>query len=189
MSTETKQGRSERLEADRERRRQLRASADREFEARTTLPFRDAVEGSTVTLSTANCSRITARSPAGVKDGQKIRLRGKGNPGDPGSPAGDLMLTVQVAPHPVFGRDGDNLTLTVPVTFDEATLGSTVEVPTLDGSTVKVKLPAGTPSGRVLRVKGRGVERKGKPPGDLLAKVEVAVPQRLSARRLRWEDD
>jgi molecular chaperone DnaJ len=80
----------------------------------------------------------------------------------------------------VFGRDGDNLTVTVPVTFAEAALGSTLQVPTLDGATVRVKLAAGTPSGRVLRVKGRGVERKGHPAGDLLARVEVAVPQRLS---------
>jgi molecular chaperone DnaJ len=91
-----------------------------------------------------------------------------------------MVVSVKVEPHPVFGRDGDNLTVTVPVTFPEAALGATLEVPTLDGSTVRVKLAAGTPSGRVLRVKGRGIERKGHPKGDLLAKVEVAVPQRLS---------
>jgi len=150
-----------------------------DVEARTTLPFRDAVEGSTVTLSTANGSRITARIPAGVKDGQKIRLRGKGNPGEQGAPAGDLMLTVQVAPHPVFGRDGDNLTVDLPVTFAEAALGATVSVPTLSGDPVKVRIGAGTPNGRVLRVKGRGIAAKDHT-GDLLAKVSVAIPQRLS---------
>jgi molecular chaperone DnaJ len=151
----------------------------RDVEARTTLSFRDAVEGSTVTLSTADGSRITARIPVGVKDGQKIRLRGKGNPGDQGAPAGDLMLTVQVGQHPVFGRDGDNLTVDLPVTFAEAALGATVSVPTLSGDPVKVRIAAGTPNGRVLRVKGRGIAAKNHS-GDLLAKVSVAIPQRLS---------
>src|SRR5450759_1037197 len=93
-----------------------------DVEAQTTLSFRDAVQGSTVTLSTADGSRITARIPVGVKDGQKIRLRGKGNPGDQGTPAGDLILTVQVGTHPVFGREGDNLTVDLPITFAEAVL-------------------------------------------------------------------
>ena len=150
-----------------------------DIEARTTLSFRDAVQGSTVTLRTANGSRITARIPVGVKDGQKIRLRGKGNPGDQGAPAGDLMLTVQVGQHAVFGRDGDNLTVELPVTFAEAALGATVSVPTLSGDPVKVRIAAGTPNGRVLRVKGRGIAAKNHT-GDLLVKVSVAVPQRLS---------
>jgi len=147
--------------------------------ARTSLPFRDAVEGATVTLSTTGGGQITTRIPAGVRDGQKIRLRGKGQPGDSGAPAGDLILTVAVEKHPVFGREGDNLTLELPVTFAEATLGATVAVPTLDGSTVKVRVAPGTPSGRVLRIKGRGVPVKDKP-GDLMAKVSIVVPQRLS---------
>src|SRR5665811_2478077 len=104
-----------------------------DIEAQTTLSFRDAVEGATVTLSSANGSRITARIPVGVKDGQKIRLRGKGNPGDQGAPAGDLMLTVHVKPHAAFGRDGENLSVDLPVTFAEAALGATVSVPTLSG--------------------------------------------------------
>jgi molecular chaperone DnaJ len=146
--------------------------------ARTSLSFRDAVEGATVTLSTGS-GTITTRIPAGVKDGQKIRLRGKGQPGEAGAAAGDLLLTVAVEKHPVFGRDGDNLTVDLPVTFAEATLGATVPVPTLDGAPVKVRIAPGTPSGRVLRVKGRGVPRKGSP-GDLLAKVSVVMPQRLT---------
>jgi molecular chaperone DnaJ len=152
-----------------------------DLEARTTLSFRDAVEGSTVTLSTADGSKITARIPVGVKDGQKIRLRGKGNPGDQGAPAGDLMLTVQVAKHPVFGREGDNLTVDLPVTFAEAALGATVSVPTLSGDPVKVRIAPGTPNGRVLRVKGRGIAAKNHT-GDLLAKVTVAIPQKLSSK-------
>ena len=150
-----------------------------DIEAQTTLSFRDAVEGSTVTLSTANGSRITARIPVGVKDGQKIRLRGKGNPGDQGAPAGDFMLTVHVKPHAVFGRDDENLTVDLPVTFAEAALGATVSVPTLSGDPVKVRIAPGTPNGRVLRVKGRGIAAKHHT-GDLLARVSVAVPHRLS---------
>jgi molecular chaperone DnaJ len=147
--------------------------------ARTTLSFRDAVEGATVTLSTGGGGAITTRIPPGVRDGQKIKLRGKGQPGEAGAPPGDLVLTVSVEKHPVFGREGDNLTVDLPVTFAEATLGATVAVPTLNGDPVKVRLAPGTPSGRVLRVKGRGVPRKGQP-GDLLAKVNVVVPQKLS---------
>ena len=150
-----------------------------DIQARTTLSFRDAVEGSTVALSTADGSRITVRIPIGVKDGQTIRLRGKGNAGDQGAPSGDLLLTVQVDPHPVFGRDGNNLTVDLPVTFAEAALGATVSVPTLSGDPVKVRIAACTPNGRVLRVKGRGIATKDHA-GDLLAKVSVAVPKRLS---------
>ncbi|MBO3083035.1 DnaJ C-terminal domain-containing protein [Cellulomonas fengjieae] len=142
-----------------------------------TLPFRQAVEGSTVSL-TVEGRTINARIPAGVRDGQKIRLRGKGRPGANGGPAGDLVITVRVSPHPVFSLDGDNLRITVPVAFDEAALGATIEVPTLDGSTVRVRVPEGTPSGRVLRVKGKGVPGS---KGDLLITVQVVVPQRLNA--------
>ena len=150
-----------------------------DVQASTSIGFRDAVEGSTVTLSSPDLGRINVRIPAGVKDGQRIRLRGKGRRGDPGAPAGDLILTVSVDKHPVFGREGDNLTLDLPVTFAEAALGATVAVPTLDGGSVKVKVAPGTPSGRVLRLKGRGVKR-GDHTGDLLAKVQVVVPQRLT---------
>src|SRR5690606_4022673 len=108
-----------------------------------------------------------------------IRLRGKGRPGDPGAPAGDLVITVNVDPHPVFTHDGANLRMTVPVAFDEAALGATIEVPTLDGSTVRLKVPAGTPSGRTLRVKGKGVVTP-KLTGDLLVAVQVVVPQKLT---------
>lgn len=155
-----------------------RAQAGQDIAATTTLPFRDAVEGCTVTLNVEGRT-VTARIPAGVRDGQKIRLRGKGRPGTGGAPAGDLTITVSVTPHPIFSIDGTNLRITVPVTFAEAALGSQIEVPTLDGSTVKVKVPAGTPSGRVLRVKGRGVATP-KHTGDLLVTVQVVVPQKLT---------
>jgi len=123
---------------------------------------------------------LRTRIPAGVRDGQRIRLKGKGGPGDRGGPAGDLVVLVHVKPHAVFGRKDDNLTLTLPVTFPEAALGATVKVPTLDGSPVTLKIPAGTVSGRTLRVRGKGVSRRDGTRGDLLVTVEVAVPQKLS---------
>ncbi|UZN03840.1 DnaJ C-terminal domain-containing protein [Cellulomonas sp. S1-8] len=149
-----------------------------DLSATTTLPFRTAVEGSTISLSVEGRT-VNARIPAGVRDGQKIRLRGKGRPGEPGAPDGDLVITVQVEPHPVFTLDGPNLRVSVPIAFDEAALGATIDVPTLDGSTVRVKVPAGTPSGRTLRVKGRGVATT-TGAGDLLVTVQVVVPQKLS---------
>lgn len=125
---------------------------------------------------------MQVRIPAGVDDGQRIRLKGKGSPGERGGGAGDLLVLVHVKPHPVFGRSGGNLTLTVPVTFPEAALGAEVKVPTLDGKSVTLKLPAGTTSGRVLRVRGRGVARKDGTKGDLLVTVEVAVPRKVSGQ-------
>ena len=123
---------------------------------------------------------IQARIPAGVRDGQRIKLRGKGAKGEHGGPAGDLYVVVKVAPHPVFGRSGDNLTVKVPITFDEAALGADIKVPTLSGVPVTVKVPPGTPSGRTFRVRGRGASRKDGTPGDLLVTVEVQVPKHLS---------
>ncbi|WP_324649321.1 DnaJ C-terminal domain-containing protein [Georgenia sp. H159] len=142
-----------------------------------TLPFRNAVEGSTVQLTT-NGRSMNVRIPAGVSDGQKIRLRGKGQPGRGGGEPGDMVVTVHVEPHPVFTMEGRDLRLTVPVTFSEAALGATIDVPTLSGETVRVKVPAGTPSGRTLRVKGRGVVTP-KGDGDLLVTIQVAVPSHL----------
>jgi molecular chaperone DnaJ len=148
--------------------------------AETTLPFRTAVEGATVEL-TVEGRKVTTRIPAGVNDGQKLRIRGKGRPGTGGGDAGDLVITVHVEPHPVFTLSGQDLRVTVPVTFAEATLGAQIEVPTLTGDTVRLKVPAGTPSGRVLRVKGRGVPTP-KGTGDLLVTVQVVVPQKLSRK-------
>ncbi|MGQ0845157.1 MAG: molecular chaperone DnaJ [Sporichthyaceae bacterium] len=124
---------------------------------------------------------INARIPAGVTDGQKIRLKGKGAPGERGGPAGDLFVSVKVRPHPVFARRGEHLTVTVPVTFPEATLGGEIKVPTLGGAPVTLKLPAGTANGRTMRVRGRGAARKDGTRGDLLVTVEIAVPQNLTA--------
>ncbi|WP_169166701.1 DnaJ C-terminal domain-containing protein [Cellulomonas taurus] len=156
---------------------QTRGRRGTDLSAVTTLPFRQAVEGSTVTLGVEGRT-VKARIPAGVRDGQKIRLRGKGRPGEGGGPAGDLEVTVKVTPHPVFTLDGQNLRVTLPVTFDEAALGAQVQVPTLDGGTVTMKIPAGTPSGRTLRIKGKGITTSSGV-GDLLVTTQVVVPQRL----------
>ncbi|MCD4533382.1 molecular chaperone DnaJ [Nocardioides sp. cx-169] len=119
---------------------------------------------------------IQARIPAGVKDGQRIRLRGKGGAGENGGPAGDLFVVVKVRPHRIFARKADNLTLTVPVSFDEAALGAEIKIPTLGGAPVTLKIPAGTPNGRTFRVRGKGARKSDGTYGDLLATVEVQVP-------------
>ena len=152
----------------------------RDVTASTTIDFLTAIQGDTVTLQTAEGRTIKVKIPAGVSDGQKIKLRGKGSPSPDGGPAGDLVLSVTVRKHPVFERDGLNLRVNVPVTFVEATLGATIEVPTLGGDPVRLRVAPGTPSGRVLRVKGRGVTTS-KGTGDLLAVVQVAVPSHLNA--------
>ena len=122
---------------------------------------------------------VQARIPAGVKDGQRIRLKGKGASGENGGPQGDLLVSVQVSPHRLFGRKGDHLTLEAPVTFDEAALGAEIKVPTLGGAPVTLRIPPGTPNGRVLRVRGRGAPRKDGSRGDLLVTVVVQVPSTL----------
>ena len=145
--------------------------------------------GSRITDPCGECSgtgtvhrtrQITVRIPAGVIDGQKVRLAGQGEAGLNGTPAGDLFVAVKVKPDPVFEREGDDLHITVPVSFAELTLGDTITVPTLDAP-VRVKIPAGTPDGRTLRVRGRGIAKRGGKSGDLMVSVQVTVPQNLDA--------
>ena len=143
-----------------------------------TLSLRDAVAGTTVEL-TADGRTMTVRIPAGVHNGQKIRLRGKGRPGRDGGENGDMVITITVAKHPVYSIDGVNLRMDLPVTLREAALGATVEVPLLDGTTTRIKVKAGTSSGTVMRVRGKGVVTS-KKTGDLLVTVQVAVPRKLS---------
>ena len=125
---------------------------------------------------------IQSRIPAGVADGQRIKIPGKGAPGERGGPAGDLYVRVHVKPHPVFGRSGDNLTVTVPVTFAELALGAEVKVPSHRGAPVTVRIPPGTPNGRTFRVPGKGVRRKDGTTGGLLVTVEVMVPKDLNGK-------
>jgi len=146
--------------------------------ARTTLDFTTAVQGETITLQGEDGKPFKVKIPAGVSDGQKIKLRGRGRPSPDGGESGDIVVQIAVKPHPVFTREGLNLRVVVPVTFTEAALGATIEVPTLGGDTVKLRVAPGTPSGRVLRVKGRGVTTT-KGSGDLLAELQIAVPSHL----------
>jgi len=122
--------------------------------------------------------KFSVRVPPGVKDGARIRLAGRGEPGPPGSVPGDLYVRVHIAPHPLFGRKDNDLTIEVPVTYAEAALGANVKVPTPNGA-VTLKIPGGTQSGRTFRIRGKGVPKKGGY-GDLLVTVRVEVPQRLS---------
>ena len=124
---------------------------------------------------------IQARIPAGVGDGQRIKLKGKGAPGERGGPAGDLYVRVHVSPHPVFGRSGYNLTITVPVTFTEAALGADIKVPVHKAMPVGLRIPEGTPNGRTFRVRGKGVRRADGTVGDMLVTVDVQVPKHLEA--------
>ena len=123
--------------------------------------------------------QVKVRIPQGVRDGQRIRVKGRGGAGANGGPDGDLYVRVHVTPHPTFGRDGDNLTVTVPVSFAQAALGAEVAVPTLEGGTVTIRIPAGTQNGRRFRVRGRGLSTS-KATGDLMVTVEVAVPTELT---------
>jgi molecular chaperone DnaJ len=122
---------------------------------------------------------VKTRIPAGVRDGQTIRLKGRGGPGRGGGPAGDLLVELNVTPHVLFGRSGDNLTVTVPVTFAEAALGGEIDVPTLDGQRVTLRLRPGTASGSRHRVRDKGISTS-KHTGDLIVTVEVQVPKELN---------
>ena len=145
------------------------------------LDLRDAVAGTTVEL-TADGRTMKVRIPAGVRDGQKIRLRGKGRAGLNGGENGDMVVTISIKKHPVYSVDpvdGTNLRMDLPVTLREAALGATVEVPLLDGGTSKIKIKPGTSSGTVMRLRGKGATTR-KKTGDLLVTIQVAVPKKLS---------
>jgi molecular chaperone DnaJ len=154
-----------------------------DLQTESTITFKESVFGTTLDLKLNTDGNgpqnISARVPAGVNDGAKIRVKGKGAPGEGG--AGDLFIQLHVKPHPIFSRKGEHLILTLPVTFPEAALGADLKVPTLSGDDVTVRLAAGTPTGRVLRVKGRGI-KKGAITGDLLITIEVQVPRRVEGK-------
>ena len=162
-------------------RRGPRKGQDLQTEA--TISFRESVFGTTLDLRLATdrglAQNISARVPVGVNDGAKIRVKGKGAAGEAGP--GDLFILLTVKPHPIFSRAGENLTLNLPVTFTEATLGADIKVPTLSGDDVTVRIAPGTSNGRTLRVKGRGIA-KGSTTGDLLVTIQVQVPQRVNEK-------
>ena len=155
-------------------------------ETRIHLGFRDAIDGATTNVLLGGAAdgerrQVKVRIPAGVDNGQRIRLPGKGGAGRNGGPNGDLYVVVEVAPDSMFGRNGKHLTLVIPVTFPEAALGSEIKIPTYDHSTVTLKIPPGTKSGTTFRGKGRGVATT-KSTGDLLVTLEIAVPAELSPK-------
>ncbi len=164
-------------------RRGPRKGQDLQTEA--TITFKEAAFGTTLELRLSAdggpSQTISARVPAGVNDGAKIRVKGKGSKGEAGP--GDLFILLHVKPHAVFSRKGENIAITVPVTFTEATLGGDIKVPTLTGDEVTLRIAPGTSNGRVLRVKGRGIT-KGTNVGDLLVTIEVQVPQRVEGAAL-----
>jgi molecular chaperone DnaJ len=166
-------------------RRGPRKGAD--LETSVTISFEDSIHGVTMPLrlSTGN---ISARIPAGVKNDQRIRLKGKGQAGEQNAPAGDLFINVAVSPHPVFGREGDNLTVVVPIRFDEAVNGADIKVPVLDGPAVTIRIPAGTKTGAKFRARGKGVVRPEKS-GDLIVSVDIAVPKDLTAAAQKALDE
>jgi len=160
----------------RARARPPRQGAD--IEAELEIPFATAVTGgeSQVTLQRGDQTETLAiKIPAGIEDGKKMRLRGQGEPAPGGGPAGDLLLTVRVAPHPFFQRDGKNLIVQVPITVGEAAAGAKVDIPAPRG-TLSLRVPAGSSSGKKLRAKGQGIAPKDEPPGDLIAELQVVLP-------------
>lgn len=164
-------------------RRGPRKGQDLQTEA--TITFKEAAFGTTLELRLSAdggpSQNVSARVPAGVNDGAKIRVKGKGSMGEAGP--GDLFILLHVKPHALFSRKGENIAITVPVSFTEAALGADIKVPTLAGDEVTLRLAPGTSNGRVLRVKGRGIV-KGSTTGDLLVTVEVQVPAKLEGAAL-----
>jgi DnaJ-class molecular chaperone len=158
-----------------------RPSKGQDLRAEITVPFLVATEGGQHELSVnraGRTERITVKVPAGIADGSTIRLSGEGHPGSAGGAAGDLLLTIRIAPHPYFRRDGNDLLVEVPITPSEGALGAKVEAPTLSEGTVVVTIPPGTSSGRKLRLRGKGVpDRKTGVRGDLYVVAKVVVPE------------
>ena len=161
-----------------------------DVQTEVSISFRDALFGKEVDLRLSGQGNaphtITVRIPAGVSDGAKVRVKGRGAPGEAGP--GDLYVLVNVIPHPVFTRKGENLHITVPVSFAEAALGADISLPTIEGDEVKVRINPGTQNGKTLRIKGRGV-KKGVNAGDLLATIEVQVPQRVDGKAKKALED
>jgi curved DNA-binding protein len=167
--------------------RRTRASAGQDVTAEVEIPFNLAVTGgeTQLTLQRQNgqAETLTVRIPAGIEDGKKLRLRGRGEPGLNGGPPGNLLVTIRVAQHPFYTRRGDHLYVRLPVTLLEAAQGAKVDVPTPKG-TVSLRVPAGSSSGKKLRIKGHGVAAADRPPGDLFAEVQIIIPPTLDEAAL-----
>jgi len=166
-------------------RNQGRPSAGRGHDLQLDLDidFSEAYLGTSRKVQTASGKELTVNIPAGATDGGKLRFKGKGEPGQAGGPRGDLYVITHIRPHRFFRRAGADVTLTLPLTFSEAALGASVTVPLPDGTHAKLKIPAGTQSGKVFRMKGKGAPRlSGKGSGDLLVTARITAPKRVSGR-------
>ncbi|MCI0333994.1 MAG: DnaJ domain-containing protein [Planctomycetes bacterium] len=163
-------------------RRAARAARGNDLKHELTVPFATAVLGGQAALTVqrrdGDIETIKVKIPAGIDDGKKIRLRGQGEPGTGNGPAGDILLTIHVSPHPHFRRTGNRLDVRVPVTLAEAALGAKIDVPTPQG-TIALTVPPNTSSGKKLRIKGHGIRTE--PPGDLFAEIQIVLPDKLSA--------
>jgi curved DNA-binding protein len=161
----------------------------RDHEQELTVDFVSAVRGTSLQLRNPSAPEpVTVRIPPGAAEGSRVRIKGQGAASPNGGPSGDLILVIHVEPHPLFTREGDDLTVEVAITTSEAIKGAKVKVPTFDGD-VHVKVPAGTQSGTKLRVRGKGVVRKGREPGDLYVRFMVHVPTGSDAKLLELADE
>jgi DnaJ-class molecular chaperone len=164
-------------------RREARPARGNDLRHELTVPFATAVLGGEAALTlrrqNGDLETIRVKIPAGIDDGKKIRLRGQGEPGIGDAPAGDILLTIHVSPHPYFRRSGNRLDVRVPITLAEAALGAKIDVPTPHG-TIALTVPPNTSSGKRLRIKGHGVKAANQPPGDLFAEVQIVLPDNLS---------
>ena len=164
-------------------RRAARAARGADLQHELTVPFRTAVQGGEAAISVrrhdGNVETLTVKIPAGIDDGRKIRLRGQGEAGRGGGPAGDILVTIRVSPHPHFRRTGNRLDVRVPVTLAEAAQGAKIDVPTPQG-TIALTIPPGTSSGKRLRIKGHGVHPAGQSAGDLFAEIQIVLPAGLT---------
>ena len=161
----------------------------RDHEQELTVDFVSAVRGTSLQLRNPSSPEpVTVRIPPGAAEGSRVRIKGQGAASPNGGPNGDLILVIHVEPHALFTREGDDLTLEVPITTSEAIKGSKVKVPTFDGD-VQVKVPAGTQSGTKLRLRGKGVARKGREPGDLYVRFMVHVPSGSDPKLLELADE
>lgn len=159
-----------------------------DFETNVTISFEDSLRGVTIPLRLESGTQ-QARIPAGVKNDQRIRIKGKGGAGEQGGPAGDLYISVHVKNHPLFSRDGNNLTIVMPIRFDEAVNGADIQVPVFDGKPVTIRIPAGTKTGAKFRARGKGVQKSDGQHGDLIVTVDIAVPTNISEKAKKALDD
>lgn len=161
----------------------------RDVEQELTVDFESAVRGTQIQMKRpGEAQPVTVRIPPGADEGSRVRIAGQGGASPNGGPNGDLILVIHVEPHPLFERKGDDLQLDVPITTSEAIKGAKVKVPTFDGS-VSVKVPPGTQSGTKLRVRGKGIARKNREPGDLYVRFMVHVPEASSAELTKLADE